>query len=345
MLCFKNKTGSRGKEAEEEMELYKVEELTQKIKLVDAKGKEHIGKMGQIGAINRAVNVTKYVSRGRSIVLECQVDSNSKAIWDGPNGENGSIVYADGSMINPKLSNKRKLKLVGSMDNREYNMEIRNISTREEGVYRCSQRNLINRTTRATFVLLLIQVEPKNPQIHGKINGKLDGQEGVHLQLLCTVTSGIPNETITWYNVSSKIDKGGPAILNTTITPSRYDHKKKYICSINHTSLQKPLQEIVTLDIKYPPDINVLLNVENKVVECSPNGIPPNFTFYQWQHRSEYGQLIRSLPDSPILKLDSTDGNIENYQLNGVYECRAENGISDANGTTVRTGKINVLLK
>lgn len=93
-------------------------------------------------------------------------------------------------------------------------------------------------------------VEPKNPQIHGKINGKLDGQEGVHLQLLCTVTSGIPNETITWYNVSSKIDKGGPAILNTTITPSRYDHKKKYICSINHTSLQKPLQEIVTLDIK-----------------------------------------------------------------------------------------------
>lgn len=94
-----------------------------------------------------------------------------------------------------------------------------------------------------------------------------------------------------------------------------------------------------------PPDINVLLNVENKVVECSPNGIPPDFTFYQWQHRSEYGQLIRSLPDSPMLKLDSTDGNIENYQLNGVYECRAENGISDANGTTVRTGKINVLLK
>ncbi|CAG2206517.1 unnamed protein product [Mytilus edulis] len=39
MLCFNNKTGSRGKEAGEEMELYKVEELTQKIKLVDANGK------------------------------------------------------------------------------------------------------------------------------------------------------------------------------------------------------------------------------------------------------------------------------------------------------------------
>lgn len=92
-----------------------------------------------------------------STVLECHIDLNSKAIWDGPNGENGSIVYADGPMINPKLSNKRKLKLVGSMDNREYNMEIRNISTREEGVYRCYQRNLIKMTTRATFVLLLIQ--------------------------------------------------------------------------------------------------------------------------------------------------------------------------------------------
>ncbi|XP_052070113.1 serrate RNA effector molecule homolog [Mytilus californianus] len=40
MLCFNNKTGSRGKEAEEEMELYKVEELIKKIKLVDTDGKE-----------------------------------------------------------------------------------------------------------------------------------------------------------------------------------------------------------------------------------------------------------------------------------------------------------------
>lgn len=50
--------------------------------------------------------------------------------------------------------------------------------------------------------------------------------------------------------MSSAIDTGGPAILNTTITPSRYDHKKKYICRINNTLLQEPLQEIVTLDIQ-----------------------------------------------------------------------------------------------
>lgn len=50
--------------------------------------------------------------------------------------------------------------------------------------------------------------------------------------------------------MSSAIDIGGPAILKTTITPTRFDHKKKYRCLINQTSLQEPLQEIVTLDIK-----------------------------------------------------------------------------------------------
>lgn len=105
----------------------------------------------------RAIHITKYVSRGMSTVLECQVDLNSKAIWDGPNGESGSIVYADGPSINPTLSNKSKLKIVGSIENREYNMEIQNVSTREEGIYRCTQRNFNEMTTRETFVVILIQ--------------------------------------------------------------------------------------------------------------------------------------------------------------------------------------------
>lgn len=46
-----------------------------------------------------------------------------------------------------------------------------------------------------------------------------------------------------------------------------------------------------------------------------------------------------------MFQLDSSDDNIDNYQLNGVYECRAENGIADVNGSTVQTGKVHVLLK
>lgn len=46
-----------------------------------------------------------------------------------------------------------------------------------------------------------------------------------------------------------------------------------------------------------------------------------------------------------MLKLASSDDYIDNYQLNGVYECRAANGIVDVNGSTVQIGKVHVLLK
>lgn len=40
MICFDSRSGSRGKEAEEKLELFKKEELPKKIKLLDGKGKE-----------------------------------------------------------------------------------------------------------------------------------------------------------------------------------------------------------------------------------------------------------------------------------------------------------------
>lgn len=76
------------------------------------------------------------------------------------------------------------------------------------------------------------------------------GQEGKSLQLICTVISGIPKETLTWYNMSTAVDTGGPEMLNITITPSRYDDNKNYTCRVNSDSLQALLQETVTLEIQ-----------------------------------------------------------------------------------------------
>lgn len=93
-------------------------------------------------------------------------------------------------------------------------------------------------------------VKPKNITIAGTTNGIKYGQESVCLKLRCTVISGIPKETITWYNMSSIIATGGPTSLIANITPTRYDHKKQYTCRVNSTALQEPLEETVTLEIK-----------------------------------------------------------------------------------------------
>lgn len=82
------------------------------------------------------------------------------------------------------------------------------------------------------------------------INGQVCGQEHVLLRLKCDVISGNPKETITWYNMSSKVETGGPESLIAAITPTRYDHMKQYTCRVNSTALQEPLEKTVTLDIK-----------------------------------------------------------------------------------------------
>lgn len=66
-----------------------------------------------------------------------KVSPNSKATWDGPNGQSLFVKIADGIDINPSLSNKRKLKIVGNITNGDYIMQISNVSAKEEGIYKC----------------------------------------------------------------------------------------------------------------------------------------------------------------------------------------------------------------
>lgn len=103
-----------------------------------------------------ATSNTVYVSKGMSAVLKCQVSPNSKATWDGPNGQS-LVKIADGLEINPSLSNKRKLKIVGNITDGDYNMQISNVSAKEEGIYKCFQINYQKMTARETFVTLIIQ--------------------------------------------------------------------------------------------------------------------------------------------------------------------------------------------
>lgn len=96
----------------------------------------------------------------------------------------------------------------------------------------------------------MLIVEPKNLTIHGTVDAILFGQEGENLQLLCTVTNGIPKETLTWYNMSSVIGTGGPDMLNITIKPTVYDNQKTFTCRVSRDSVQELLNETVTLKIQ-----------------------------------------------------------------------------------------------
>lgn len=102
-------------------------------------------------------------------------------------------------------------------------------------------------------------MKPTDIQILNSINGAVTGEEGKSLNLTCTVKSGIPpEEKITWYNMSTPMNTGGPGILSVLITPTRNDHKKKYSCNVTSDSLLQPLQKNITLGIKCEYNVTVL---------------------------------------------------------------------------------------
>lgn len=82
----------------------------------------------------------------------------------------------------------------------------------------------------------------------------------------------------------------------------------------------------------------------NRILRCEANGVPRNYRYFRWQHLSEYGQLIRLLPNYQTIRMDQNSANID-FKLSGIYVCSAENGVADTHGSTVQTGEVPVLLQ
>lgn len=91
---------------------------------------------------------------------------------------------------------------------------------------------------------------PNDIKIINSKKGILEGEENKLLNLTCTVNSGTPFETITWYNMSFPIKSGGPGTLSLMAIPTRKNHNEQYTCKVDSYSLINPLEETITLDIK-----------------------------------------------------------------------------------------------
>ena len=72
---------------------------------------------------------------------------------------------------------------------------------------------------------------------------------------------------------------------------------------------------------------------------CIPVGNPTTYTYYNWQHKSKYGVLIRELDGGTNGVLTLPNNTVEDrYQDSGEYVCTAGNGIADKDGKVEQTG-------
>ncbi|CAC5368483.1 DSCAML1 [Mytilus coruscus] len=65
-------------------------------------------------------------------------------------------------------------------------------------------------------------------------------------------------------------------------------------------------------------------------LNCLANGVPDQYIFTQWEHRSEYSDLIRYLPENGTGKLilPNNKGETDRHHDRGFYICQASNNVS-----------------
>ena len=92
-------------------------------------------------------------------------------------------------------------------------------------------------------------------------------------------------------------------------------------------------------------DANFGKNTATRTVACVPVGNPGTYTFYKWQHKSEYGVLIRELDGKNNGELTLPSNPVEDrYQDSGEYVCTAGNGIVGKDGRIKQTGSGYVII-
>lgn len=78
-------------------------------------------------------------------------------------------------------------------------------------------------------------------------------------------------------------------------------------------------------------------------MQCTAeDGLPTDYTYSHWEHRSEYNEHIRYLNSTSPgnLTLPNIESNLKRYQDSGIYICRATNGIPDKNNNYEQEGKV-----
>lgn len=74
--------------------------------------------------------------------------------------------------------------------------------------------------------------------------------EGIPLDLICTVISGIPKETLHWFEENVELVNGSSSQVVYKTVPQRIDNGRNLTCMVHHDYIDNPLLKTVMLNIK-----------------------------------------------------------------------------------------------
>ncbi|CAC5380200.1 unnamed protein product [Mytilus coruscus] len=184
--------------------------------------------------------------------------------------------------------------------------------------------------------------------------------EGQSTVLCCHSNSNPPAHYMSWdknyheiyswrQNNTTKLDGMNKDVCLPIYTVYR-NHTGNYTCvaensiakSNSSLSINVYVSSHLQLPKDNPPDVIVTSTIseQNITLHCVANGKPDNYTFYDWEHKSEFKEHIRCIHGTQKgqLVIDKSQKGKEN-ENDGIYMCTVSNGISYLEVKTKKKGQ------
>ncbi|XP_013178520.1 PREDICTED: irregular chiasm C-roughest protein-like isoform X2 [Papilio xuthus] len=246
------------------------------------------------------------------------------------------------------LSGYERYSMIGSDEEGDYSLDIRDVTLEDDGKYQCQVSSGLNGepAIRSRYAQLTVLIAPDPPRI---VQGAfIDATEDQPVDIECVSEGGKPAAEITWVdgnqvvikkNVENKVELMPDEQRFKTrsvlrLLPNKAHHNQTITCQAQNTADRAYRMATVHIEVKYAPKVTVTLKsetVQGRIPEgsearvgCSVDANPPA-QVYQWYINNN--PVIGDYTDEMIIF------NVSRKHNKAVVKCEVRNAVGQNEGT------------
>ncbi|XP_047541036.1 irregular chiasm C-roughest protein-like isoform X1 [Vanessa atalanta] len=231
---------------------------------------------------------------GSRVTLPCRVENKA-----------GQLQWTKddfGLGLHRELSGYDRYKMIGSDEEGDYSLDIRDVTLEDDAKYQCQVSSGLRGepAIRSRYARLTVLVPPEPPKIlQGKVFS-LTVDRMIYLE--CESVGGKPPAEITWvdsnagvltqgvtYTVEPMSDGQRFTARSVIRLPPKHEHNNQtFTCQAQNTADRAYRAASIRIEVKYPPRVKIHINNGKRVLEgkdavinCVAEGNPNNLT-YRW---------------------------------------------------------------
>ncbi|XP_038217087.1 irregular chiasm C-roughest protein-like isoform X2 [Zerene cesonia] len=229
---------------------------------------------------------------GSRVTLPCRVENKAGQLqWT--KDDFGLGLHRD-------LSGYDRYKMIGSDEEGDYSLDIRDVTLEDDAKYQCqvSSGSRGEPAIRSRYARLTVLVPPEPPKI---LQGNFySTTEDRIIKLECVSVGGKPPAEITWVDSNAGVLTQGVTYTVEALpdgqrftaksvikmTPKQEHHNQTFICQAQNTADRAYRAASIQIEVKYAPKVKIQIKTGKRipegkdvVVACTADANPSNLTF------------------------------------------------------------------